>query len=168
MNAMDPNEDPEKLSRKSTKKKTPSEILGISQKISMKDIQKHFPALFNELNSKEMSLGISEVEKGFEVSSEDIKQESDLDTDPLKNYDPDVYDFLARAKTDDEGIEIVNFLAKQNQISHDLAQELTEKIKSSGIRSISSERKADYYFHAAAEERIHRTILKRYGQHKDK
>ena len=153
-----------KTLEKDNKKITPTEVLGVTQNIAPEDIQKHFPSLYEDLSEKRMSLEINKV--GNQTDEEADYDSEELDNDPLRSYNPDIYDFLARAKTDDEGKEIIDFLLKQDQISNNLAQDLKEQINNFGIRSICPERKDNHYFHHAAEERMHNVIRKRYKSRK--
>lgn len=149
----------EKDKKKAPQKENSPELLGMTQNITIDNIQEHFPTLHTELTAKNMSLGISEVKSGVGLSP---KQYED-NADPLNNYDPDLFDFLARATTEEEGYEIIDFLAKQGQISSKTAQNIRSQIKSSGIRSLGPERSKNHYFRKAAEIRNRRIIKKRHS-----
>ena len=97
----------EKDKKKTPQKENSPELLGMTQNITIDNIQEHFPALHTELTVKKMSLGISEVKSGVGLSP---NQHED-NTDPLSNYDPDIFDFLARATTEEEGYEIIEMPA---------------------------------------------------------
>jgi hypothetical protein len=152
------NSDPEKEMRKTPQKEKPPEFLGMTQNITIDNIQEHFPAIHKELSEKKMSLGISEVKSGLGLSA----KEQENNVDPLSDYEPNVFDFLARATTEEEGYEIINFLAKQKQISPKTAQELRAQIESSGIRSVGSLRTNNHYFRKATEIRNRRIMKKRH------
>jgi hypothetical protein len=156
----------EKIKKQSLKeKKSSDEFLGMTHRISIDNIEKHFPTLYNEISDKQMSLNISEVKTGFESTSKE--GDDSIDEDPLRNYEPDVYDFLARSKTSEEGIEIIRFLENKGQISPRVANEFREKLKKEGIRSFGPLRGPDHYFRKAAEIRDRRVIKKRYSYRND-
>jgi hypothetical protein len=149
-----------KNSKSSKKKQTEPKTLAVDQKITVDDLREQFPNLYSELTGKKMSLGIDQVEEDLITSTllEDDKQ----DLDPFNDYEPKIFDFLARAKEDEEGLEIIDFLEKQNQISSNTAEELREIIKNDGIRALGPLRFSNYYFRKAAEIRSRRAIRKRY------
>jgi hypothetical protein len=129
-----------------------SEFLGMNVNISIDHFEKHFPALNGEMtdNNKE------EIIDGTP------------DEDPFSNYEPNVYDFLERARTDEEGFEIIDYLVQQKQISSKIAKKLKTQITESGIRSFGPIRTTNHYFRKAAELHRHRIIKKRYSIKSDK
>ncbi|MFX0171251.1 MAG: DUF2095 family protein [Candidatus Hodarchaeota archaeon] len=150
--------DPEKEKKKTPQKEKPPEFLGMTQNITIDNIQEHFPAIYEEFSEKKMSLGISEVKSGLGL----LTKEQENNVDPLSDYEPNVFDFLTRATTEEEGYEIINFLAKQKQISPKTAQELKAQIESSGIRSFGPLRTNNHYFRKAAEIQNRRIMKKRH------
>lgn len=66
------------------------------------------------------------------------------DTDPWKDYNPDYKDFLARAKTDEECYEVIDYLFKIGEISPELAEKLRERTKTHGAEGFGS-RHLDHY-----------------------
>ncbi|MHA2202903.1 MAG: DUF2095 family protein [Candidatus Hodarchaeales archaeon] len=155
-------EDSKKASRN---KKSSLETFAINQNISIDEIREKFPALYAELTSNEMSVLIDEVEDETNFFSPWNNERQDLD--PFSNYEPNIFDFLARARTNEEGLEIIDFLAKQGQLSAETVKELNEKIKTSGIRSFGPKRSSDYYFRKSEEIRTKKIIQKRYSFPKD-
>ncbi|MFX1504601.1 MAG: DUF2095 family protein [Promethearchaeota archaeon] len=153
-------------SKKNSQKDTSIETLKIDQSMPIEKIQEKFPALFAELANKKMSMRIDEIEdesNSFVNSREDERQS----LDPFSHYEPNVFDFLARAQTNEEGLEIIDFLTKQGQISAETSEELTEKVKTSGIRSFGHKRTANYYHRKSEEIRTKKIIQKRYPSSKD-
>jgi hypothetical protein len=96
-----------------------------------KDLKKKFPNLYNEIQSDENSIEIQGIRW-------DEKERNDL-------AEPDIYSFLRRCKTDDEGFQIIEFLEKREEISKDLANDLRQQIKSRGIRSFGEKKFWGYY-----------------------
>lgn len=151
--------------KKKSRKKSSLETFAINQNISIDEIREKFPALYSELANKKMSMRIDEVED--ESESHSSREDERQSFDPFSNYEPNIFDFLARARTNEEGLEVIDFLSKQGQISAEIAKELTEKIKTLGIRCFGPERPADYYYRKSEEIRTKKIIQKRYPSHKD-
>ncbi|NHI92342.1 MAG: DUF2095 domain-containing protein [Candidatus Lokiarchaeota archaeon] len=101
------------------------------------DIEKHFPNLAKEVirkSSKELSI------KSIRFHDNEIGNANETE---LKN--PDVISFLRRCDTDEQGIEIIDFMMKRNEITKDLAESLKIQLKTKGIRSFGSKKEAGYY-----------------------
>ncbi|MFW9779142.1 MAG: DUF2095 family protein [Candidatus Heimdallarchaeota archaeon] len=130
----------------------PREQIEVAPKLSFDNFEEHFPALFNEITEGKMAL--------------DQKLKELPEADPLTNYSPGVFDFLARAKTDQEGHEVITFLEKDGQIGSEQAANLREQLSNNGIRSFGPLRTRDFYFRKAAEVRQRRLIEKRYNARK--
>lgn len=137
---------------KDEKKEQPPEVspeqVEVAPRVSFDNFQEHFPALHSEITQEEMTL--------------DLKRDESTDDDPLSKYLPDVFDFLARAKTDQEGHEIINFLEKDGQLEPEQATNVREQLSTNGIRSFGPLRTKNHYYHEAAEVRQRRLIEKRY------
>ena len=139
----------------------PSEILNIAQKVSTEDMEKYFPHLVAEISDDKMALGIDNVEGDFTPSKAD--ESLPIDSDPFENYEPTVIDYLCRAKTDEEAMEIIDFLQKQGHISAGEASQLLDQLQKEGVRSFGPIRTPGHYFREAAEIRKRRVIQKRYS-----
>ncbi|MHA2243384.1 MAG: DUF2095 family protein [Candidatus Hodarchaeales archaeon] len=149
-----------KDSKKPMQKKSSLETFAIDQNMTIDEIRENFPVIYAELTNKKMSMGIDEVEDNLILPS--LQMEEKQNQDPFSNYEPNVYDFLRRAKTEEEGYEIIGFLAKQGQISSETEKKLTEKLKISGIRCFGSIRSSNNYFRKAEEIKNQKLIQKRY------
>jgi hypothetical protein len=151
---------PSKNSKSTKNRNLDPKTLAVDQNITVDELREQFPNLYSELTEKKMSLEVDQVEEDLITST--LREDDRQDQDPFSNFEPTVLDFLTRAKVDSEGLEIINFLENQNQISSKSAEELREKIKNDGIRSFGPLRFSNYYFRKAAELRSKRTIQKRY------
>ncbi len=156
-----PPEDP----KENSQKKSSLETFAISQNMTIDEIKEKFPALYSDLSDEKMNLNIDEV-KGNLTDSIILKEEK-KDSDPFRDYDPNVYDFLARAKTKDEGYEVIEFLTKQGIISSETEKQLKGKLETSGIRSFGPKRSSNYYFKMFEEIRNRKWIQKRYPPRSD-
>lgn len=152
-------------SEKIQKKKSTAKTLKVDQIIPREELREQFPSLYSELTEKSMSIGIDKVDKDLITST--LREDDQQDQDPFSRYDPDVFDFLSKAKTDKEGLEVIDFLKKQNQISSNTAKELKDKIMNNGIRSFGPLRSVNYYFRKTADISSKKTIRKRYSSLKD-
>ena len=141
--------------------KLPPEILNISQKVSIEEMERYFPHLHTEINEDKMTLGIDNVEEGFAQSNE----EKDFFTpdDPYSDFEPSVIDFIRRAKTEAEALEVIEFLQKKGTITDEEALRLMGQIKENGVRSFGPIRTPGHYFRKAAEIKNRRLIQKRYS-----
>ncbi|MFX0122643.1 MAG: DUF2095 family protein [Candidatus Hodarchaeota archaeon] len=162
---MEKSSNSENSEKGSQKKKSSLEAFAINQNLSINEIREKFPALYAELTNKKMSLRIDEVKDGTRSlpSWEDKKQ----DLDPFNNYEPSIFDFLARARNNEEGLEIIDFLAKQGELSAEVAKELKNKIKTLGIRCFGPKRSSNYYYRKSEEIRTKKIIQKRYPSSTD-
>lgn len=151
---------PSKNSKSSKKRNLDPKTLTVNQNITVDELREQFPSLYSELVEKKMSLEVDQVEEDLITST--LREEERQDQDLFGDFEPNILDFLARAKEDSEGLEIINFVEKQNQISSKSAEELREKIKNDGIRSFGPLRFSNYYFRKSADIRSKRTIQKRY------
>ena len=146
--------------KKEKKADLPPQTLSVDQNINIEDLKEKFPHLYSELQDNSMAIKIDEVKEDLILST--LKEEDKSPIDPLNNYDPNVFDFLGRAKTIEEGQEIINFLKNRGEISEHIATELIEKLQKEGIRSFGPKRSTGYYFKKAEEIKNRAVIKKRY------
>ncbi len=145
---------------KEKRKETKSKSVAFNQNLFIDEIKEQFPILYSELGDQRMSIEIDDVYGGSASSSSDNDELSDKN--PFSDYTPSIFDFLARAKTDEEGYEIIDFLSSQDQISAENAIKLKDVLKNSGVRSFGPIRPSGYYFRQAEEMNLRKTIEKRY------
>ncbi|MCD6248077.1 MAG: DUF2095 family protein [Hadesarchaea archaeon] len=60
-------------------------------------------------------------------------------------YEPTVVDFIRRCDTDQQALEIIDFLERRGEISRDYAKSLRLQLKCFGLRSFGSKKEAGYY-----------------------
>ncbi|MFQ6105773.1 MAG: DUF2095 family protein [Candidatus Hydrothermarchaeaceae archaeon] len=97
----------------------------------MKDFKKKYPNLARELEEGEF-ISIESVRSNVEEAEGEIRGE------------PTVVDFLRRCDTDEQGMEIIRYMKKQNQISDEYAAQLTEQLVKHGIRSFGPKKRGIY------------------------
>ena len=101
------------------------------------DIEKHFPNLAKEvIRKKSEELAINSIRFHDNKKDDSIKTE-------LK--DPDIISFLRRCDTNEQGIEIIDYMLKRNEISEDYAESLKIQLKTKGIRSFGTKKEKGYY-----------------------
>lgn len=113
--------------------------------IDWETLKKHFPALAREIEEKRTrSLSISgvrsSVEAGERISSWRYGKPK------FWGYEPDVIDFIRRCDTEEQALEIINFLEKRGEISKDYADRLRRQLKEKGVRSFGSKKEPGWYF----------------------
>jgi len=107
-------------------------------RIDREDFRKIFPHLAEELEK---------VPRETESTSIRVDLEKD-ETDSVskfQGYLPDVIDFLRRCETEDEGLEIINYLETRLEIDHQYAEKLRRQLSTKGIRSFGKMKGNDYY-----------------------
>ncbi len=66
------------------------------------------------------------------------------DADPFRGYIPGVFDYLARAKTEEECLEIIDYLEAKGELEPELAEELRRQTREEGPESFGT-REPGYY-----------------------
>ena len=130
------------------------------------DIKEKFPSLYEELSGESSKLSTKEVknlllEDDFEQIELTNESQPDLDTeslikvvektkpmekDYLRGFDPQAIDFIRRAKTVEEALEVLHFLEKRNELSSEDCQKLKQQLQESGLESFGEHKEDGYYF----------------------
>ena len=63
-----------------------------------------------------------------------------------QGYDPDIIDFLRRAKSEEEAIEVIEYMQQREEISEPYAKRLITQLNEEGLKSFGSPKKGGYYF----------------------
>lgn len=134
------------------------------KRMSAKDIQQHFPKIFKELvQIKGLDIASEEVQQALQnIDTQKQNQDSlpnfiykddtprKIDKDHLQAFNPKAQDFLRRAKTSQQALEIINYLEKNKQLATHNAQELRSELESSGLKTfidnLGGFKKHGYYF----------------------
>ena len=101
--------------------------------------RKRFKELFPTL--------LREMESGESLTELKFRQPTVKNKDRWSGYDPDVYDFLRRCDTIDEGLEIVNFLEDREELSSEEAAKLRVQLIEEGFISFGFKKPTGYYDH---------------------
>lgn len=131
------------------------------------DIKENFPSLYEEITGEKSSKLSTKkakellLEDDFEQIelANDIQPELDsespikvvektkpMEKDYLRGFDPQAIDFIRRAKTVEEALEVLHFLEKRNEISSEDCQKLTRQLQDSGLASFGERKEDGYYF----------------------
>ena len=63
-----------------------------------------------------------------------------------EGFFPSAVDFLRRCDTEREAEEIIDYLEKRGEITHEYAEALRKQLKEKGVRSFGSKKEPGYYF----------------------
>jgi hypothetical protein len=102
----------------------------------MKDFKKEYPHLAKELEGE--GLKIDSVRSSPKEAERAVHDE-------YKGYDPTVIDFLRRCDTEEEGLEIIDYMKKRGEIPEDYAEKLKFQLLKDGIRSFGKKKERGHY-----------------------
>lgn len=104
--------------------------------LTVDEFKKKYPNLANEIEEKKMRVKIGAIRS-------ENKNEG---TNTLSEYMPDVIDFIRRCNSIEEAEEIISFLEKRGEISHEYALKLLTQLRVKGLQSFGAKKEQDYYF----------------------
>ena len=96
-------------------------------------LKKYFPALAREIKGGlTVSIPITGVRSDIRVG----ERISRLNADEPRfwGYVPDVIDFIRRCDTEEQALEIIDFLEKRGEISREYANKLRRQLKEKGLK----------------------------------
>ena len=108
------------------------------QEYDKEEFQEMFPALAREL----------EEEKGLTIDAyRTSEDEGEEEAEPwnFSGYNPTVIDFLRRCETDDEALEIINWMENRGEITPEIARELRVTLARKGVRAFGSKKDWGWY-----------------------
>jgi len=104
-----------------------------------KRFKQMFPNLANELDTDQNRVAISSVRSDISTG------ERRASAKRFDNYTPDAIDFIRRCDNEKQAEEIIEFLEKRQEISHEHAQRLKKQLRTQGVRSFGPKKQDDYY-----------------------
>lgn len=110
--------------------------------IDKERFRKMFPHLARELEAKEHKMAITSVRSDLQTGEEAASRK-------FAGYMPDVIDFLRRCDNEQQAEEIISYLERKGEISHDYAERLRKQLKEKGVRSFGKKKEDDYYLKQA-------------------
>lgn len=108
------------------------------------EFRRAFPTLSKELEEGDTQTFTIDGVRTVSEESEETKEEKIA-------YTPDVIDYIRRCDTLTQANEIVDYLAKQGEISPAQARAIKSQLKSDGIRSFGAKKEKDHYLHHGLE-----------------
>ena len=120
-----------------------------------KSLKKMFPHLYKELETGDVKVPINAVRKNPQeaedaVECEECEEEefaSCTETpDKLRHFNPSAVDFIRRCDTEAQAEEIIAYLQKKGEITHEYAEELRCQLKREGVRSFGPKKEEYDYF----------------------
>ncbi|AAL81732.1 hypothetical protein PF1608 [Pyrococcus furiosus DSM 3638] len=122
------------------KKKKPIDQLPW-QEYDIEEFRQRFPALAREL----------EEDRGIEISGirldeyqvlEEEEEEGKID---FSGYNPTIIDFLRRCDTDEQALEIINWMEEHGEITPEMAKELRVTLVHKGVRAFGPKKEWGWY-----------------------
>lgn len=106
--------------------------------IDKKQFKRIFPHLAEELETKEHRIPITSIRSDLQIGEKSSSKGFDT-------YTPDVIDFIRRCDNEQQAEEIIDYLEKRKEISHDYARRLKKQLTEKGVRSFGSKKEEGYY-----------------------
>ena len=99
------------------------------------NLQSHFPTLYNEIVEGEER--ILEDEIRTTTGSKKVRK--------FMGYTPGVIDFICRCSTEEEALEIIEYMLSKGDISEKQANELKKQLQEKGLEFFGEHRAPGYY-----------------------
>jgi len=69
--------------------------------------------------------------------------------DPWRGYEPNVYDFIRRANTVEQALEVIDFLVKRGELSKEEAEKIRRKLLEKGLHAFGPKKDFGWYLKMA-------------------
>jgi len=122
------------------KKKKPIDELPW-QEYDIEEFKEKFPALAKELEENFGDLEIT----GIRLDEYQVLEEEEEEKIDFSGYNPTVIDFLRRCDTEEEALEIINWLEKQGEITPEMAKALRVTLVHKGVRAFGPKKEWGWY-----------------------
>jgi len=106
------------------------------QEYDREEFKEAFPALARELEEDGVRID------AYRSSGEGSEDE---DVRDFSGYNPTVIDFLRRCETDEEALEIINWMEERGEISHEMAKRLRVTLVHDGVRAFGPKKDWGWY-----------------------
>ena len=114
--------------------------------IDREEFRKRFPHLAREIEERTMAIPISAVR--WDVEAGERLASSGSERDPWRGYMPDVVAFICRCDTEEQALEIIDYMERKGEITPEYAEKLRKQLKEKGLRSFGPKREPGFYFKA--------------------
>lgn len=106
--------------------------------IDRKTFRKLFPNLYREIELKKMSISIDAVR----LDEVEAEKEASRPKSPTL---PTLIDYLRRCDTDEEALEVINYLERRGEVTSEHAEKLRKQVTEHGVRSFGKKKEWGYY-----------------------
>ena len=107
-------------------------------KYTRKEFKKKFPGLAKEMGGP----GTVKIK-----SARSDAKEAEKATYTAQGYEPTAVDYIRRCNSEDEAIEIIDYLEKQGTVVAEYAKKLKNQLKKQGLRSFGQHKEPGCYEH---------------------
>ncbi|MHA1734251.1 MAG: DUF2095 family protein [Promethearchaeota archaeon] len=110
------------------------------------EFKKRYPNLYGEIASgsaPKIPIDAYRHEEEFPETGED--QGTYASRDPFAHFDPGARDFIQRAHTLDEALEVVEFLLDRGEIGREERDQIVEQLETGGLESFGKHRTWGHY-----------------------
>ena len=125
------------------------------------EIQDNFPSIFKEMvnntqiSSEDLKSILTEDSNSIAESTKEIEFQTKLkEKDYLQGFDPKATDFIRRAKTKTEAIEVIEFLAEKQEITLVEAENLKKKLQEKSLTSFGEHKADGFYFEFQSKQHL--------------
>lgn len=121
------------------KKKSPADDFAW-QEYDKEEFERTFPALARELED-EPELRIT----AYRTSEKEALEDEELGLQDFSGYNPTIIDFLRRCETDEEALEIINWMEARGEITPEMAKDLRITLTKRGVRAFGPKKEWGWY-----------------------
>ena len=107
------------------------------QEYDKEEFERKFPALAKELEEGGVPI------EAFRADEEEGEREAEPRS--FAGYEPTVIDFLRRCETDEEALEIINWMESRGEITPEIAKELRITLAKKGVRAFGPKKEWGWY-----------------------
>jgi len=97
------------------------------------EFKKRFPTL-----AKEIEEGEGRAKLSFQVEKPERKRK-------FAGYEPDIVDYLRRCNTEEQALEVIEYMKYRDEITDEEANQYVEKLEEQGLRSFGTRKEPGYY-----------------------
>ncbi|WP_456366767.1 DUF2095 family protein [Thermococcus sp.] len=109
------------------------------QEYDREEFENAFPALSRELEEGGLPI------EAYRLSEGEAIEEEELGSMDFSGYTPTVIDFLRRCETDEEALEIINWLEGRGEITPGMARDLRVTLTKKGVRAFGPKKEWGWY-----------------------
>ncbi|WP_297490424.1 DUF2095 family protein [Thermococcus sp.] len=109
------------------------------QEYDREEFERAFPALSRELEGAGLSI------EAYRLSEGEAIEEEEFEPQDFSGYNPTVIDFLRRCETDEEALEIINWMEERGEITHEMARDLRITLTKKGVRAFGPKKGWGWY-----------------------